>query len=151
MKIVVLDGYTLAADGNSWDALLPLGQVEIHDRSTPEEVLARSRAATVLVTNKARVSAAVIEQAACLRFIAVSATGFDINDHWRRSMFGAVAARAIAQTVGKCDPEEAFAAALFQGLGALAMFVALGEQYTRSLATAPRDHAAHAKLEHAAL
>src|SRR5262245_44161532 len=27
MKIVVLDGHTLAADGNSWDGLLPLGEV----------------------------------------------------------------------------------------------------------------------------
>jgi hypothetical protein len=27
MKIVVLDGYTLAADGNSWEALRMLGDV----------------------------------------------------------------------------------------------------------------------------
>ena len=38
MKIVVLDGYTLAADGNSWDALLPLGEVVFYPRSSPAEV-----------------------------------------------------------------------------------------------------------------
>lgn len=80
MKIVVLDGSTLAADGNSWAALASLGEAEIHERSAPEEVLARSRAATVLVTNKARIAGPVIEQADRLRFIAVSATGFDCVD-----------------------------------------------------------------------
>src|SRR4051812_48911192 len=80
MKIVVLDGATLAADGNSWDALASLGEAEIHARSTPEEVLARARTATVLVTNKAPIGGLAIAQAAPLRFIAVSATGFDCVD-----------------------------------------------------------------------
>src|SRR5579872_3370455 len=77
MKIVVLDGYTLAADGNSWDALRPLGEVEVHDRSSPDEVAERARGAAVLITNKARIPAAVIDASPALRFIAVSATGFD--------------------------------------------------------------------------
>jgi glycerate dehydrogenase len=77
MKIVVLDGYTLAADGNSWAALEPLGEVEVHDRSAPDEVWARSQGAAVLITNKAPVPADVIERSPELRFIAVSASGFD--------------------------------------------------------------------------
>jgi glycerate dehydrogenase len=80
MKIVVLDGYTLAADGNSWDGLGRLGAVEVHDRSTPAEVAARARAAAVLVTNKAPVPAEVLDQAPGLRLIAVSATGYDCVD-----------------------------------------------------------------------
>jgi glycerate dehydrogenase len=80
MKIVVLDGRTLGADGNSWPALELLGEVEIHDRSSEGEVLTRSRGAAVLITNKAPVRAAAIEQAPLLRFIAVSATGFDCVD-----------------------------------------------------------------------
>jgi glycerate dehydrogenase len=80
MKIVVLDGYTLGRDGNSWAALEALGEVAIHDRSSEEEVAARSRGAAVLVTNKASVGAAVIESAPELRFIAVSATGYDCVD-----------------------------------------------------------------------
>jgi glycerate dehydrogenase len=80
MKIVVLDGYTLAADGNSWEALRPLGDVEVHDRSSPAEVAERSRGAAVLITNKARIPAAVIDASSELRFIAVSATGFDCVD-----------------------------------------------------------------------
>jgi glycerate dehydrogenase len=80
MKIVVLDGHTLGADGNSWAALNALGEVEINDRSAPDEVLARSRTAGVLITNKALVPAAVMDQAPGLRLIAVSATGFDCVD-----------------------------------------------------------------------
>ena len=69
MKIVVLDGYTLAADGHSWDALLPLGEVEVHDRSSPDEVAERAHSATVLVTNKARIPAQVIDASPALRFV----------------------------------------------------------------------------------
>lgn len=80
MKIVVLDGRTLSADGNSWAALQELGTVKIYDRSSADEVPTRSRDAHVLITNKAVVSAGAIEQAADLKFIAVSATGFDCVD-----------------------------------------------------------------------
>jgi glycerate dehydrogenase len=79
-SIVVLDGRTLSADGNSWAALHALGEVAIYDRSSEAEVLARSRNAAVLITNKAPVRATVIEQALHLRFIAVSATGYDCVD-----------------------------------------------------------------------
>src|SRR5579875_2829406 len=80
MKIVVLDGCTLAADGNSWDALLALGEVEVHERSAPHEVAERAADADVLVTNKARVPARVNDTSPSLRFVAVSATGFDCVD-----------------------------------------------------------------------
>src|SRR5690348_12505156 len=80
MKVVVLDGFTLAADGNSWDALHALGEVDIHNRSSPDEVAERARFAAVLITNKARISAEIIHSCPELRFIAVSATGFDCVD-----------------------------------------------------------------------
>lgn len=76
---------------------------------------------------------------------------FDINEHWRRSIFASAAARTIAQRVGRCDPEEAFAAALFQDLGVLAMFTALGAEYTAALGPACTDHGLHAELERASL
>ncbi len=80
MQIVVLDGQTLGADGNSWAALHDLGPVDYYHRSTEEEVVVRSRPADVLVTNKAPVSARAIAEASQLRFIAVSATGYDCVD-----------------------------------------------------------------------
>jgi glycerate dehydrogenase len=80
MKIVVLDGATLAADGNSWAALEALGEVVLHERSAPEVVPERARGAAVLVTNKAPVRSEVIEASPELRLIAVSATGHDCVD-----------------------------------------------------------------------
>jgi glycerate dehydrogenase len=80
MKIVVLDGYTLAADGHSWAALEQLGEVEVYDRSSADAVRARARDGAVLVTNKAPAPADVIGQAPHLRPIAVSATGYDCVD-----------------------------------------------------------------------
>lgn len=80
MKIVVLDGKTLAADDNPWSDLRNLGEVEIYDRSTKQQVQERSRGASILVVNKARLSADAIAQLPDLRFITVTATGFDCVD-----------------------------------------------------------------------
>ncbi|MEZ6242289.1 MAG: HDOD domain-containing protein [Phycisphaerales bacterium] len=74
--------------------------------------------------------------------------GFDLDAHWRRSIHGASAAREIAIRAGLCDPDEAFTAGLFQDVGMLAMFVALGEKYVVVLREAgddPTRLAAHEK------
>jgi glycerate dehydrogenase len=92
MKIVVLDGYTLAADGNSWEALLPMGDVEIHERSTPAEVRKRAETAEILITNKAAIRADAIDEARQLRLIAVSATGHDCVDVAAASRHGVLVA-----------------------------------------------------------
>jgi glycerate dehydrogenase len=80
MKIVVLDGGTLAADGNSWSGLAMLGAVEAHDRSTADEARARARDAAVLIVNKVPVRADLLAQAPRLRLVAVTGTGHDCVD-----------------------------------------------------------------------
>lgn len=80
MKIVVLDGQTMGMSVGAWDALRQLGELEVYDLSTPDEVMARARTAEILLTNKASVPAEVIDNAPGLRFIAVMATGFDPVD-----------------------------------------------------------------------
>lgn len=76
--------------------------------------------------------------------------GYDLSVHWKRSIFAAASARALALRVKCCDPEEAFAAALFQDLGALAMHTALGTAYAAAVGQEP-DHGKHLALEQAAL
>lgn len=78
--IVVLDGRTLNPGDNSWAPLEKLGSLEIHDRTTPEQVVARAKDADILITNKCPVTAAAIEQLPRLKFIAVTATGYNIVD-----------------------------------------------------------------------
>lgn len=80
MKIVVIDGQTMGMGPDAWDGLRQLGEVEVHDLSAPDEVMARARNVGVLITNKAPISAEVIAQAPDLRFIALLATGFDPVD-----------------------------------------------------------------------
>ena len=80
MKIVVLDGHTLNPGDLCWDALHALGTCEIHDRTPPGQVAARCAEAKVLITNKALVPREVIAALPKLRFITVTATGFNIVD-----------------------------------------------------------------------
>jgi len=61
-------------------------------------------------------------------------------DHWRRAVYGATAARRIAQELGHCDPEEAFIAALMQDIGGLAMHVTMNGDYARLVERAGHDH-----------
>lgn len=80
MKIVVLDGRTLNPGDNPWTPLEAWGQVEIYDRSTPAQVCERAAEAAVLVINKIRVDAVLLDQLPELRLIAVTATGYDCVD-----------------------------------------------------------------------
>ena len=68
MKIVILDGHTLNPGDLSWEAFEALGEVVVHDRSTPEEVEERAKGCDVLITNKAIVSAETIQSIKSLTF-----------------------------------------------------------------------------------
>jgi glycerate dehydrogenase len=80
MKIVVLDGYTLNPGDNPWDDVAKLGEFVCHDRTPPDQILARSRDADVLLTNKTPLSEETIRQLPQLKFIGVLATGYNIVD-----------------------------------------------------------------------
>ncbi len=79
-RIVVLDGFTMNPGDNPWDGLARLGELDVFERSSPEEIALRARGAEILVTNKARVSAETIAAVPELRFIAVTATGYNVVD-----------------------------------------------------------------------
>ncbi len=80
MRIVVLDGYTLNPGDLTWENLQALGDTEIHDRSTPEEVLPRAANAEVVLVNKVVLSAETINALPDLKYIGVLATGFNCVD-----------------------------------------------------------------------
>ena len=79
-KIVVLDGYTANPGDMSWHALELLGEVEVYDRTAPEEVVERAKDAEVVLVNKVKMSAQVIEALPALRYIGVLATGYNVVD-----------------------------------------------------------------------
>jgi glycerate dehydrogenase len=80
MKIVVLDGHTLNPGDLRWDGLQALGECRIYDRTAPGEVAARAAGADILLTNKTVLSREILGGLPGLRFISVTATGYNIVD-----------------------------------------------------------------------
>ena len=80
MRIVVLDGFTLNPGDNPWDDLGALGELEVFDRTPPEEIVARASGAPIVLTNKTPLDAASIAALPELRFIGVLATGYNVVD-----------------------------------------------------------------------
>lgn len=63
-------------------------------------------------------------------------TRFDLQSYWKRSIYTAVGARMLSLQLRRCDPDEAFTAALFQDIGILAAVTALGEEYVAVMGSA---------------
>ncbi|MDF1823649.1 MAG: D-2-hydroxyacid dehydrogenase [Verrucomicrobiales bacterium] len=80
MKIVILDAFTANPGDLSWEGLKALGEVEIHERTAPEEVISRCAGAEIVLTNKALVPAEAIEALPDLKYIGVVATGVNVVD-----------------------------------------------------------------------
>ena len=82
MEIVILDGYSVTQTDLSWDSLaaLPDVQLQVYDRTRPEQTIERCAGATAVLTNKVVLSAEVIAALPSLRYIGVLATGFNVVD-----------------------------------------------------------------------
>jgi glycerate dehydrogenase len=80
MNIIALDSHTLNPGDNPWDEVAALGQFSCFDRTPVEQIVERARDADIFLTNKAPLSAATIEQLPKLKFISVTATGYNIVD-----------------------------------------------------------------------
>ena len=80
MKAVVLDGYTLNPGDLSWGTLGSLCQLDLYDRTDPEDILQRIGGAQAVFTNKVPLRRDTLEQCKCLRYIGVLATGYDVVD-----------------------------------------------------------------------
>lgn len=81
IRIVVLDGATLNPGDNPWTEIEQLGRFELHQESSPEKVVPRlSGDDCIAVVNKVRLERDQIAQLPNLRFIAVTATGYDCVD-----------------------------------------------------------------------
>jgi len=79
-RIVVLDGHTLNPGDLSWDGLRALGDCEIHERSAPAELFDRLKGAQATLTNKVPLGRELLERLPDLRYVGVTATGFNIVD-----------------------------------------------------------------------
>ncbi|MBC8052685.1 MAG: D-2-hydroxyacid dehydrogenase [Sphingobacteriaceae bacterium] len=80
MKIVIVDAYTLNPGDLSWDKLSQLGDTELFDRTSPEELVTRCKDADIVLTNKVAFGADILNQLPKLKLLCVTATGYNIID-----------------------------------------------------------------------
>lgn len=80
MRTVILDGHTLNPGDLSWDELRKFGEIEVFPRTIPAEVAKRLRDADAALTNKAPIDSATIAACPNLKYIGVTATGYNMVD-----------------------------------------------------------------------
>ncbi|MEI8257585.1 MAG: GGDEF domain-containing protein [Deltaproteobacteria bacterium] len=81
----------------------------------------------------------------------VSLGGFDHKQYWRRSLFCAAGAQALAEQLGTPAPDSLFMVGLLDDIGMLILAHAMGAEYTAVLAGAGRSHQEIAMAERKAL
>src|SRR5690242_2146896 len=79
-SIVVLDGYCLNPGDLSWETLEALGECVVYGRTPAEKLVERIREADVVLTNKAPLRRESISGLSRLKYIGVTATGYNIVD-----------------------------------------------------------------------
>lgn len=95
-KIVVLDGYTLCAGELNFDALREFGEVTVYDRVAQADVAARIGDAQIVLTNKALITAEVMDACPRMEYIGVTATGYNVVDVAEAKRRGIVVTNAPA-------------------------------------------------------
>ncbi len=126
-KIVVLDGYTVNPGDISWESVERLGNFTLYDRTKPEDTVRRAKDADIVLTNKVRMSAAVMEQLPKLKYVGLLSTGTDIIDinycdehgivvcNIPAYSTGNVAQTVFAMILSICSPVEKYNIAVHEG------------------------------------
>ena len=78
--IIVTDGYALSREDLSWQGFESFGKVTVYDFTTLDELLLRVREAEILIVNKTPISAETIAAMPHLKYIGVTATGYNNVD-----------------------------------------------------------------------
>lgn len=79
-RFVVLDGATLDPGDNPWDEVARLGELEVHPRTAPQDVVARAFGARVVLTNKTVLDRDAFAALEGLELVCVLATGVNVVD-----------------------------------------------------------------------
>ena len=80
MRIVALDGHTLNPGDNPWAPVEALGEFVVYDKTPDELVVERALGFDVILTNKVPLTADIFDQLPDLKFVSVTATGYNVVD-----------------------------------------------------------------------
>jgi len=88
MKIVVLDGYTMNSGDLSWSNLEKFGELNVYDRTSESEVIERISDSEIVITNKVIIGREVFEKCKNIKYVGVTATGYNVVDTNLAKEFG---------------------------------------------------------------
>ena len=80
MKIVFLDTYTMHLEELDYTDLAQIGDLVLFERTSPEQVIERCEDAEVVLTNKVKIDGEIMAALPKLKYIGVTATGYNIID-----------------------------------------------------------------------
>ncbi|MBE6606763.1 MAG: D-2-hydroxyacid dehydrogenase [Ruminococcaceae bacterium] len=80
MKTVVLDGHAVNPGDLSWDWLAETGEYTVYDQTLREEIIERAINADHIITNKVVFDKEIFDKLPNLKYIGLTATGFNIID-----------------------------------------------------------------------
>ena len=80
MKTVVLDGQAVNPGDLSWDWLKTCGEYEIYDQTLREQIIERAYDADHIITNKVVFDKEIFDKLPNLKYIGLTATGYNIID-----------------------------------------------------------------------
>lgn len=80
INIIALDGHTLNPGDLSWEGLESLSNFSVFPRTNRNEIYARAQSADVLIVNKLVLDRSILIQLPRLKYICVSATGYNNVD-----------------------------------------------------------------------
>ncbi|MFC3811228.1 D-2-hydroxyacid dehydrogenase [Lacihabitans lacunae] len=80
MKIVYLDSFTVNPKEIDLEIFKDFGDFKMYDRTTATQVVERAQDADILLVNKVKITADVLEKLPKLKYIGVTATGYNIVD-----------------------------------------------------------------------
>ncbi len=80
MRIVILDANTVNPGDLSWEALAPLGDLQIYERTSEDDIVERCKGAEIVLTNKVILDPTTLNMLPRLQYIGVLATGYNVVD-----------------------------------------------------------------------
>jgi glycerate dehydrogenase len=90
LHIVIIDGATLNPGDLSWEDLSAFGTYEVYPHSTAQEILKRCQQADAILVNKATLDRTILTALPKLRYIGVTATGYNCVDITTANSLGIV-------------------------------------------------------------
>ncbi len=80
MKIVILDGFAVNPGDLSWDFLKKYGEVEVFAKTPDAECAEKCGGAQVVYTNRAKITAELLDSCPTIKYVSALGTGYDMID-----------------------------------------------------------------------